>query len=247
MTTSILDLAAPQEIAMPSTLTRVGSNALGKDEFIKLLVAQLANQDPTKPQDSTAFVAQLAQFSSLEQQQNTNGRLDSLLLGQATATQTSATTFIGKDVTFKGGDVHLVAGQTPAVTLNLQSAADKVSVTVSDGSGKIIRTLQLGAHDPGSFSATWDGRDEQGNVMPEGTYTLSPVASSSASPSIAIDIATRGTVTGVSFQDGVPLLKVGAAQVKMTDITSIDTAAAAPSAAPPTLSAIQLYQSSTAV
>jgi flagellar basal-body rod modification protein FlgD len=245
MTTSILDLAAPQEIAMPTTLTRTGSSALGKDEFIKLLVAQLANQDPTKPQDSTAFVAQLAQFSALEEQQNTNGRLDSLLLGQATATQTSAATFIGKDVTFKGGDVHLVAGQSSAVTVNLQSAADKVSLSVTDGSGRVVRTLQLGAHDPGSFDAAWDGRDDQGNVMPDGTYTVSPVASSATTASIPIDVATRGTVTGVSFQDGVPLLKIGAAQVKMSDITSIDTPPAAPNMGAATLSAIQLYQPST--
>lgn len=242
MTPSILDLAAPHEIATPNTLTRTGSSALGKDEFLKLLVAQLANQDPTKPQDSTAFVAQLAQFSALEQQQNTNGRLDSLLLGQATATQTSAATFIGKDVTFKGGDLALVAGRAPEATLDLGAAADKVTVSVSDGAGNVVRTLQLGAHDAGSFTVSWDGRDDHGALLGDGTYTLAPVAFRADGGSVAINVATRGTVTGVSFQDGVPLLKVGGSQVKMSSITAIDTAAAPTTLDAATLSALQHYQ-----
>ena len=120
-------------------------------------------------------------------------------------------------------------------------------MSVSDGSGRVIRTLQLGAHAAGSFDATWDGRDDQGNVMPEGTYTVAPVAATATNAAIAVDIATRGTVTGVSFQNGVPLLKVGTSQVKMSDITSIDNASASSSAPAPTLSAIQLYQPSSTV
>ena len=84
----------------PTTATPTGSSALGKDEFLKILVAQLANQDPTQPQDSSQFVAELAQFSSLESQQNTVTDLNAMMLGQATANQTAATAFIGKDVEY---------------------------------------------------------------------------------------------------------------------------------------------------
>ena len=82
-------LTSAAENPPPDTLTRTGSTALGKDEFLKILVAQLANQDPTQPQDSTAFVAELAQFSSLEAQQNTVSNLNALMIGQATANQTA--------------------------------------------------------------------------------------------------------------------------------------------------------------
>src|SRR3954469_23264749 len=98
--TILPSLTSAAENPTPNTLARQGSSTLGKDEFLKILVAQLANQDPTQPQDSSQFVAELAQFSSLEQQQNTVDGLKSLLVGQATANQTAATGFIGKDVSF---------------------------------------------------------------------------------------------------------------------------------------------------
>src|SRR6185503_12469561 len=102
MPTPVANITSPAGDVPPDTLTRAGSSVLGKDQFLKLLVAQLANQDPTKPEDTSQFVAELAQFSALEQQQNTVSRLDTLLMSQATANQTAAGTFIGKDVTYRG-------------------------------------------------------------------------------------------------------------------------------------------------
>jgi len=223
MSTPISELSSQNDIKTVDSLTRQGSNALGKNEFLKLLVAQLAHQDPTKPQDSSEFVAQLAQFSALEQQQNTVSRLDTLLLGQATANQTAASTFIGKEVTFKGGTVNVAEGEGASASLSLKTAADKVTVSVADSTGRVVRTIQLGAHEAGEFSVEWDGRDENGNLAPAGTYSLSPAAFDAAKTSIPIGLTTHGTVTGVAFQDGVPFLKVDGALIKMSDVTSINT------------------------
>src|SRR4051794_18936252 len=77
-----------------------GSDKLGKDEFLRLLMAQMGSQDPTAPTDSSQFVAQLAQFSQLELQQNTNDTLQNLLIGQAATQQSQVINLVGKDVTF---------------------------------------------------------------------------------------------------------------------------------------------------
>src|SRR5512138_1042562 len=77
-----------------------GSDKLGKNEFLKILTVQLANQDPTKPMDSNAFVAQLAQFSALEQQQNTNDTLTKMLTLQQASAGTNAVAMVGKDAIY---------------------------------------------------------------------------------------------------------------------------------------------------
>ena len=222
MATPVLDLTSAKDALPPTTVTRQGSNALGKDEFLKLLVAQLANQDPTKPQDSSQFVAQLAQFSALEQQQNTVSRLDTLLMGQATANQTSASSFIGKNVTYRGGTVHLdgTTGVTAGATL--ANPANKVTVTVTDMVGNPIRTMQLGPRGIGDVSIAWDGRDDHGVAMPAGDYGLRGAAFDADGNPVPMSLTNAGTVTGVAFEGGVPQLKVGGSLIKMSDVTSIN-------------------------
>jgi flagellar basal-body rod modification protein FlgD len=222
MPTPILDLTSPAGDLPPSSLTRQGSTTLGKNEFLKLLVAQLANQDPTKPQDSSQFVAELAQFSALEQQQNAVSRLDTLLLGQATANQTSAASFIGKSITYTGGVIHLDGTGGVTGTATLATSADKVTVAIADSSGHVFRTIQLGSHGAGDLPVVWDGRDDQGNPMPQGDYSLQPAAFDADGKAIPIQLSTAGTVTGVAFENGVPRLKVGGSLVKMSDVTSIN-------------------------
>lgn len=222
MPTPILDLTSPADALPPSTDTRQGSNKLGKDEFLKLLVAQLANQDPTKPQDSSQFVAQLAQFSSLEQQQNTVNRLDTLLMGQATANQTQAASFIGKNVAYRGSSIHIDGKSGASATGSLATPADKVTLLVQGPSGSTIRSIQLGAKGAGDVPLVWDGRDENGVLVPEGDYSFQVVAFDAEKQALPISIRNEGNVTGVAFEGGVPVLKIGGSLVKMSDVTSIN-------------------------
>ena len=168
-------------------------------------------------------MAQLAQFSALEQQQNTVSRLDTLLMGQATANQTAAGTFIGKDVSFRGGGAkHFDGANSVSATLTLPQDAAKINVAVTNAAGRTIRTIQLPAHDDGTVAVTWDGRDDSGNMMPAGDYTLTPTAFDANDKAVAIDLSTTGHVSGVAFQGGVPYLRVGEALIKMSDVTSIN-------------------------
>src|SRR5687767_2554376 len=150
-----------------------GSSKLGKDEFLKMMMAQLAQQDPTAPSDSNAFVAQLAQFTSLEQMQNVNTSLESLLIGQASQNNSGAVGLVGKDVLYKTDKIHLQAGKNPVASAKLGAEAAEVTATITDDQGRIVRTIKMGGQPPGTIEIEWDGREESGNTAKPGTYTVS--------------------------------------------------------------------------
>jgi len=206
----------------PSTVTPTGSAALGKDQFLQILVAQLQNQDPTQPQDSSQFVAELAQFSALESQQNAVSDLNALMVGQATANSTAATGFIGKQVGFTGGTVSWDGTTGVSATVNLPSAVDKLTVGIADANGNIVRTLQLGKEAAGNVQVAWDGRDNKGTLVSPGSYTLQPAAFDASGTAVPVNLSTKGVVTGVQFQGGVPYLQVGSSLVQMSNVTSIN-------------------------
>ena len=208
--------------APPTSADRIGSNKLGKDEFLKLLMAQMANQDPTAPTDNGAFVAQLAQFASLEATQGTNSRLDTLLLAQASANQQNFVNFIGKDVVYRTDFVDMESGLTAVAGAKLPAAAEKVTVNIVDGNGRTVRTMQLGPQPAGDLSITWDGKDDAGTPQPSGRYSVKATATDAAGADIKVDLTGTGRVTGVEFTNGIPKLSVNGTQIRMSEVTSIN-------------------------
>lgn len=205
-----------------ATTTQSSKNILGKDDFLKIFLAQLSQQDPTAPVDSQAFIAQLAQFSSLELQQNTNSDLESLMVGQAAGEQIGVTNLVGKDVTYSSNGVTLVGDGSPAIVgATLASPAANVTAVVTDSNGKTIRTVKLGPEPAGSIQVAWDGRDDSGIPQPAGNYKVAVTATDTTGANIAVTQNLTGHVSGVSFNNGTPLLTVGASQVPLSNITEI--------------------------
>ena len=177
-----------------------GNSALGKDAFLKLLVAQISNQDPLKPMDDTAFVAQLAQFSSLEQMMSVNTKLDTIATGQQSVTNSGLTTLIGKSVTVGGSTVALDGTQS-SIPLNftLSSDATTVDVNIANSDGKTIRTMSLGATKAGLANGAWDGRDDQGVMQAQGTYSVSIAAKASTGTTVNVSQETTSTLQAVTY------------------------------------------------
>ncbi len=219
MPNQIAGLTTPFSGGTSSTAAQ-GSAALGKNEFLKLLTAQLANQDPTAPTDNQAFIAQLAQFSSVEQAQTTNTNLESLLIAQSTANQQSAANFIGKDVIFKSAQVGITE-QGGTVLANVASSAATMKVTITDAAGKVIKTMNLKDVPAGSFTQPWDGRSDQGVQEPAGTYSVAFDAKDAKGNSITVDTRGRAKVTGVSLENGYPELIVNNVHIKMGDVLDV--------------------------
>jgi len=194
---------------------------LGKDEFVKLLMAQLSAQDPTSPADSTQFVAQLAQFAQVELMTNTADRLDSLLLAQTASNQTLAAGLAGKDVMFRTESVQLGATGDASLSADLSAPARNVTWTITDKDGKVVRTIRQADLEAGSVSASWDGRDDRGRRLPAGEYKIRVAADDGSGNAVAVTSRAQGHVDGVAFDKGYAELMVGGRRVPMGQVLQV--------------------------
>jgi flagellar basal-body rod modification protein FlgD len=206
-----------------------GSTAMGKEAFLTLLITQLQHQDPLNPADSTEFTAQLAQFSSLEQLSNVNENLAELKLYQASINNAQAVSFIGKEIVSTGNSLEAHSGQPVACEFELAKPAQKVVVSIYDATGAFVKDVVATGLAAGRQTVSWDGRDRNGNTAPDGTYTFEVQAEGSGKEAVTATTYTRGTVSGVSFQDGVTYLTVGNRRVAIGDVVQVTQPSAAAS------------------
>lgn len=204
-------------------LTSGAQGEMGKEEFLKLLVAQLQNQDPLKPQDNAQFVAELAQFSNLEQVIGINDRLDALTTQNQGLQNSQIVSMVGKNVTVKGSMVTADGSGSPVpLSFSLEGAAEKVTVKIADLSGRSIRTLEVGKKGVGRVDMQWNGRTDDGLVAPKGTYTVQVSAKNASGSSIATSQETTGAVKSVSFDKGYPVLQLSnGVSVPISDLLKV--------------------------
>lgn len=186
-----------------------GDKSLGQEAFLKLLVAQLQNQDPLNPQENHEFVAQLAQFSSLEQSIGINARLDELALQNRGLQNSQVVGLVGKQAIVRGNIVTLRGqGEFVPISFNLENAAQEATVTIRDASGRSVRTLQVGARAAGNVTVQWNGQDDTGLPQPAGPYQVTVTAKNEAGGPVSLSQQTSGTIQSVSFDRGFPVLQL---------------------------------------
>lgn len=200
-----------------------GGKTLGKQDFLNLLVAQLQNQDPLNPVDDKEFVAQLAQFSSLEQAMQTNERLGLLQNTNTALNNAQVTGLIGQTVEANGNKVALTDARPLALGYNLGSDAVESTITIRDASGKAVRTMAAGGGTAGRHDAFWDGMDDSGNAMPAGTYTVEVTAKNASGGQVTTSTRVKGVVTSVTFENGSAELIIGASgqHISPADVISV--------------------------
>jgi len=143
-----------------------------QDRFLTLLMTQIKNQDPLNPLDNAQVTTQLAQLNTVNGIEKLNATLSQLLAGYNETQAMQAAGIIGKNVVVAGNNLPLANGQAIGAA-SLAGAADAVTLTVKDSSGKVVQTQSLGAKSAGNFYFAWDGKDANGNVMKDGNYTFS--------------------------------------------------------------------------
>lgn len=197
------------------------SLGMNKDDFMKLFIAQLQYQDPLKPQDPSAMLDQLSQLSLVEQSYNNNTALNNLLTAQNNSATLSSVSFIGKDVKASGDSVSF-DGITPvSMQYNLSGAVDSAQITIRDTAGKVVRTTTTAALKQGDSAAVWNGRDNNGNLLPAGAYSFSVNGTTAAGTSVLATTYTSGRIDGISIVNGTPMLTVGSTSIAMSDIISV--------------------------
>jgi flagellar basal-body rod modification protein FlgD len=200
--------------------TATAKNALDKDGFLKLLVAQLKNQDPTGAgQDPNQMVQQLTSFSSLEQSQQTNTLLTGLQTQTAGLFQAQTAGLVGKNVKVDGSGFNLKSGQA-AMNLELASTAN-VTVTVRDATGNVVATLPQGHLNRGASTLTWDGKDASGTPLPDGAYKVEVSATGDDGKAVSFRTSLTLKVDAVTFKDNGIYLASGGNIFSLADVLEI--------------------------
>jgi flagellar basal-body rod modification protein FlgD len=207
-----------------------GAKGLGQEAFLKLLVAQLKYQDPLEPKENSEFVAELAQFSSLEQTMGINDRLDMLSLQNQGAANTQVVSLVGKRATVRGSLATLNGSGAPVpITFTLDSAAAQAQVTIRDEAGRAVRTLELGSHSGGLTQTMWDGRNDSGVLQPAGRYSISVEAKGENDEIIGVTQEVAGIVKSVSFDKGYPELALdNGLAVPVADLLRVESSVVNP-------------------
>ena len=204
-----------------SPAQEVDNGALGQDEFFKLLFAQLANQDPLEPLKNSEFVAQMAQFSQLEQLANLRQAMDASLLATEQLNATSTVGLLGRRVQALGDTVELTAGSPASLSYRLDDAATEVSIIVFSADGEKVKTIDIGAESAGMQAALWDGTTDSGLTAPSGTYQFAVLANDRQGDAVFAQTFLDGVVTGINFDGEKPQVLVGPVSIPVDDIVEV--------------------------
>jgi flagellar basal-body rod modification protein FlgD len=197
--------------------------ALGKNDFLKLLIEQIKNQDPLNPIENTEFTAQMAQFSSLEQLFNINDGIQNLTQYIASLNNTQALNLIGKEVVATGDNVHVKDGKGTDIRYTLDKDAQSVTITIMDDAGLPVRTISKGAQGAGAQKVSWNGLSDFGSPLKDGLYHYTVTAHDNLGNLVDATTFTTGVVTGINFENGITFVQIGDQEFMISDISQINT------------------------
>lgn len=196
-----------------------------KDDFLLLLVAQLQNQDPLNPASNQEFASQLAQFSSLEQLMEMNKAMGANLemngFIASSVNNSTASTFLGKEVHAVGNQVHLFEDGDLEIRFNQEKSSADTLLKIYNSAGALVRSLDLGATPGGGVAVEWDGKDGSGERLPEGTYYMEALASDYDGNRINTVTFMMGQVTGVRYLDNRAVLLIGEEEVALENVIEV--------------------------
>ncbi|MBQ7457024.1 MAG: flagellar hook assembly protein FlgD [Desulfovibrio sp.] len=203
---------------------------MDKEDFLLLLVTQFQYQDPLNPMEDQEFVAQMAQFSSLEQLMNLNSGMDSLTNATENQQMLNATSYIGKQVSISGNTIGKVtnADGTSTISTFRYAFGDAVKegvLTVMDATGNTVYTEPLnGKAANTTFEFNWNGLNDKGVAAPDGTYRIGLSAYNSAGEAVLSDQVVDATVTSVvRNEDTVYIGLDGGQTMELANVRQVST------------------------
>lgn len=210
-------------------------NAMGKDDFLKLLMAQLQHQDPVNPMNHEQFATQLAQFSQLEQLSNIGKGIEGLQGGKVDETKLQALGMIGREVRASGSRVDLQGGESVALKYLPDAEATPVKATIYDAGGMLVREMELNGKSTANGAIVWDGKDNAGQTAPSGKYAFRIHGVDRNGQSKELGSEITGKVVGVETEGNQAVLLVdtgnGPTKVELSKVSRVSLPSEKPAGA----------------
>lgn len=222
MTTDALSGAMASTAPQATSTAEAVGGAMGKDEFLQLLVAQLRNQDPMNPSRPEEFAAQLAQFSSVEQLVNINESMAS----QAEASQamaaalnnTSAANLLGKDVLALGDGVQVTGAGDESVTVGVDGTGGVATLTLYDAAGNKVGSREVGAIGGGRQQIELG---DAATGLEPGSYTYELTVRDATGESVQVQTFQRAVVDGLRYGPSGAILLAGGMEIPLANVVEI--------------------------
>ncbi len=220
MSTNI-DTNALEKLGLMQKPSQAASkDRLGQDEFLKLMVAQLKNQDPMKPMQNGEFMAQMAQFSAVTGIQELQNSFSQFATAMQSNQALQASALVGRTVLAPGDVAVLSPGGGVSGAVDLPSSTSKLTVAVFSPSGQLVRRMDMGPQTGGLVDFKWDGKTDAGDMAPAGNYKLAASVMIDSKP-VAVDTLVASTVESVTLGRGGQGAMVNVAGVGALDISRI--------------------------
>ena len=220
---STIDQLFPASSIAGSSLgtTAQPKKQLGQEDFMKLLVAQMNNQDPSNPADNGAFMAQMAQLSMVDGISKLGTSFNSVAGSLSNTQAMQAVSMVGHQVLTDGNIATLEEGKTVQGQLSVPEAAAGLNIQVRDSGGSLVKTIPSAGFQPGLIGFGWDGTNERGEVQPAGDYSITATALVSGKQQ-AVPLQLYNTVQSVTTTPGtneIALQLSGHQSVKLSQIS----------------------------
>lgn len=214
---SNIGLRSQQETQAPQT------KELGQSDFLALLTAQLANQDPLAPVDNKEFISQMSQFASLDSLQTLVDQFGSLSNSLTSNQALQASALVGRSVLVSGDQGYLFDESVVAGQLNLEQSAANIRFEIKDSAGQVIRSIDVGNQDAGDIDFIWDGNNNAGERMTPGLYTINAYGQINGSnEQLNTSVISRVESVNLGNSDGKILINLtGLGQVDFNDIKQV--------------------------
>lgn len=167
-----VDSATLQSLGLTAGQSKTKSSSLGQDEFLKLMMTQLKNQDPMKPLDSGEFLSQIAQFGTVSGIQDLQASFKTLSSSIYSNQALQASSLVGRTVLVPSTNAALAAGGQVGGAVDLTSGTSQLVVGVYSSTGQLVRRISLGPQAAGQVAFTWNGLTDAGTPAAAGTYRL---------------------------------------------------------------------------
>lgn len=225
MTDGIVKTGLLGELSIDNRIKDSGrekSNELGQDAFLKLMITQMNNQDPLEPQKNSEFVAQLAQFSSVEGLDKLNNTVEDMNQGFQSSQALQASSLVGRSVKVPSESAYLAPGGYVAGTINLPYSTSDLSMGIYNESGSLVAKELMGANEGGDITFVWDGKGDDGNTLPPGNYRFEAIANTGEGPQqLATDLSANVDSVTVGGNGTLTLNIAGVGPMSLSSVSEI--------------------------